>query len=118
MYMTYYYLEYRIPQGVDNRLTNLDAYPTINIIQSIMVRGAFIVDNKCGTTYLLDMHPNSIPMIFSDPTDVPPLYDFFDSFLNLGESFSDPSNGITITPLEILPDGAMLININIEPVEP
>ncbi|MDP3640801.1 MAG: hypothetical protein Q8R53_06425 [Nanoarchaeota archaeon] len=112
LFMTAYYLEYRIGQGVDERLLGLAnglyLAPTPISTQGVMVRGALFIDGKCTTTYLLDMHPESYPNNSS-----PAANDWIDSFLYVGEKFVDTANGITITPTKISGDGIMTLSVKI-----
>ena len=105
IYMNNYYLEFRRPIGFDSKLNNLtlenNGLGTPVDIDGIIIRASFFHDGKMNSSYLFDMKPNS----FNGS------YDTYDSFLLIGDSFNDPYNNITITPLEILDDGGILINI-------
>lgn len=108
--MTAYYVEYRVGQGVDNRLLGLAqgrflAPQPINTT-GVLIRGAFFNERKCTTTYLLDMHPESFPDENGAASN-----DGIDSFLYVGESFRDPHNKITITPIDISPEGEVKLKI-------
>jgi len=110
LFMTAYYLEYRIGQGVDERLLGLAQglfmAPAPISTQGIMIRGALFTNGQCTTTYLLDMHPESYPNNSS-----PAANDWIDSFLYVGEKFVDTANGITIIPKRLSADGAMTVSV-------
>lgn len=108
--MTAYYVEYRVGQGVDNRLLGLSqglflAPQPINTT-GVLVRGAFFNEGKCTTTFLLDMHQESFPDENGAASN-----DWIDSFLYVGEAFRDPHNKITITPIDISPAGEVKLKV-------
>src|SRR5262249_4184014 len=83
---TWYYLEARKQLGFDRSL----AYQ--NMIQGVAVR----LGSESGgnTSYLLDMTPNSNSIDFLDPA------------LAVGQSFTDPDAGVTLTTESVTSSGA------------
>jgi hypothetical protein len=77
---TWYYVEYRQPLGFDSSLPYLGAG---NLTQGVTVHVG--TDNTPNSSNLLDMTPQSYA------------YDFNDAALTVGQSFSDPSLGLTLT---------------------
>src|SRR5262249_53596124 len=83
---TWYYLEARKQLGFDRSL----AYQ--NMIEGVAVR----LGSESGgdTSYLLDMTPNSMSIDFLDPA------------LAVGQSFTDPDAGVTLTTESTTTSGA------------
>jgi hypothetical protein len=86
---TWYYLEARKQLGFDRSL----AYQ--NMIQGVAVRLGS--ESRGDTSYLLDMTPNSMDIDFLDPA------------LVVGQSFTDPDAGVTLTTESVTSSGATVI---------
>ncbi|MEQ6292129.1 peptidase M11 [Vogesella sp. GCM10023246] len=79
---TWYYIEYRQAIGFDAYLATL---PISNYMTGVVIRTGS--ESGSGTSFLLDMTPNS------DSTS----WDWYDAALTSGVSFSDSTAGVTIT---------------------
>lgn len=77
---TYYYLEFRQPQGFDSVLSGQG-----NLVSGVTIRSA----SASRGSFELDMTPNS--------NTVAPAYDTMDGALAVGSSFTDSTAGVTIT---------------------
>ncbi len=75
---TWFYLEYRRPLGFDSSLSS-----NSNVLNGIVVRLG--TDNSANSSYLLDMTPATSS--WSDPA------------LDVGQTYSDPTSGVTISPM-------------------
>jgi hypothetical protein len=86
---TWYYVEFRRPVGFDSFISG-----NSNLMNGVMVT----MDNESNgvENYLLDMTPETISQS--------------DAALTINRSYTDSSNGITITPLSVDSNGA---NINV-----
>lgn len=89
---TYYYVEYRQPVGADSFISTMVSTYGSNVATGVLVRTGS--DNNGSSSYLLDMTPASTT------------FDWYDSALALGQSFSDPASGVTITPTWLNSSGA------------
>src|SRR3989344_567854 len=114
-----YWLEYRQPLNFDKGLFWVfkefsDGQRSKVDTNGLLIRGCLYVDGLCAFTYLLDATPDSLPKTglvpYLDQSDA------IDSFLNLGKTFFDSVNGITIRPIEITPDGGIRFEVNLLPV--
>ena len=81
---TYYYVEYRQPVGADAFISTMVSTYGSNVATGVLVRTG--TENNGSSSYLLDMTPASTT------------FDWYDSALSLGQSYSDPGSGVTITP--------------------
>jgi hypothetical protein len=75
---TWFYLEYRRPLGFDSSLAN-----NSNVLNGVVVHLG--TDNNANSSYLLDMTPATSS--WSDPA------------LDVGQTYTDPPSGVTISPL-------------------
>jgi MG2 domain-containing protein len=82
---TWYYVEYRQALGFDSFLTG-----NSNVLSGILVHTGS--ESSANSVYLLDMTPGSGSSIS---------YDWRDPAIVIGQSFSDPNSGVTITPLSV-----------------
>lgn len=87
---TYYYVEFRQAIGADAFLATMSGS---NVTNGVLIHTG--TDTDINSSYLLDMTPNSTT-----------LNDRNDSALVLGQSFTDPGSGVTITPTTISSTGA------------
>lgn len=79
---------------------------TINSI-GLQIRGGFYKNGRCVTTYQFDSHPNSFGSVYQEKFYDYTLFDTLDGIFNLGETFSDPYNGIRIYVKDRHPDGSI-----------
>lgn len=89
---TYYYVEYRQPVGADAFISTMVSTYGSNVATGVLVRTG--TENNGSSSYLLDMTPASTT------------FDWYDSALVLGQSYSDPGSGVTITPTWMNSTGA------------
>ena len=89
---TYYYVEFRQPVGADAFISTMVSTYGSNVDRGVIVRTG--TENNGSSSYLLDMTPASTT------------FDWYDSALALGQSFSDPGSGVTITPTWVNSTGA------------
>nr|WP_294867524.1 NEW3 domain-containing protein [uncultured Pseudogulbenkiania sp.] len=85
-YKTWYYVEFRQAIGFDSGPIS-GSYPSVNsgnILSGVVVH-AYSENNGGGSGYLLDMTPATIEYNAQDPA------------LGVGQSFSDPAAGVTIS---------------------
>ncbi len=84
----WYYLEYRQPIGWDTTQfeTGMYKYPE-NIANGVIIRSA--IEGNGNSSYLLDMTPETVTVL--------PGFDLYDAALEVGQSFTDTDNGITIS---------------------
>jgi hypothetical protein len=82
---TWYYVEYRQAIGFDSFLSG-----NSNVTNGVVVHTGSESSGNSG--YLLDMTPESGSSIYDD---------WQDPALVVGQSFSDPDSGVTITPLSV-----------------
>jgi hypothetical protein len=75
----WYYIEYRQPIGFDGFLLSND-----NVRNGVVIHTG--ADSSGNSSYLLDMTPETTS--------------WYDPALEVGQSFTDPDAGVTITPLE------------------
>ncbi|RKQ57970.1 M6 family metalloprotease-like protein [Vogesella indigofera] len=85
---TWYYLEYRQPIGVDYYFSTNSIYQPGNIFAGVWVRTG--TDGAASSSYALDMTPGSLS--YSATADLA------DPALVIGQSYTDTSAGVTITP--------------------
>ncbi|EEG07756.1 NEW3 domain-containing protein [Pseudogulbenkiania ferrooxidans] len=85
---TWYYLEYRQPIGVDYYFSTNSIYQPANIFGGVLVRTG--TDGDASSSFSLDMTPGSL----SSSTGA----DLADPALVVGQSYTDASAGVTITP--------------------
>ena len=85
-FKTWYYVEYRQAIGFDSYLATINPglMNSSNILNGVLVRTGSLDDNS-NTSYLLDMTPATYQLYTQDPA------------LDVGNTFSDPAAGVTIT---------------------
>jgi hypothetical protein len=89
---TYYYAEFRQPLGFDSFLSS-STY--LNVRSGVIIHSASPSDGNSSD--ILDMTPSSSTSSTND---------WFDPALDTGQSLSDPTAGVTITPRSVSSTGA------------
>ena len=124
------FLEYRTARGFDENISKLpfDSSRYFNQIvmapefyaaskeiktNGIQLRGGFYKNDKCMTSYNLDVTPESLHYRNPQNNEILSysLYDNLDSFLTPGMTFSEPVNGLSISMKEIDKDGNAVVEI-------
>ncbi|GAB3114822.1 hypothetical protein GCM10027217_46400 [Pseudomaricurvus hydrocarbonicus] len=83
---SWFYIEYRQGNGFDGLIFDEFGYNQANLLNGIIVRLGS--ESSTNSSNLLDMTPNSDPV-----------WDFFDAALEVGQSYTDPLSGVTISTL-------------------
>ncbi len=105
----WYYLEYRQPLGFDAGLFEPGYMRFPEALQSgVVVHRA--IDAQRNSSFLLDMTPDSITSFAA--------YDMRDAALVVGETYTDPELGISITPLSSSANGISVSTVLDETVSP
>ncbi|MDC7714928.1 NEW3 domain-containing protein [Vogesella sp. LYT5W] len=86
--LSWYYLEYRQPIGIDAYITSKSIYYPENILAGVLVHTA--TDGAGNSNHEVDMTPGSLNAYSSQ--------DLSDAALVVGKSYTDTSAGVTITP--------------------
>ncbi|WP_408095605.1 hypothetical protein ACJVC5_11235 [Peredibacter sp. HCB2-198] len=124
------FLEYRTARGFDENISKLpfesaryfnqlvlapDYYAASKEIKTngIQIRGGFYKNDKCMTSYNLDVTPESLHYRNPQNNEVLSysLYDNLDSFLLPGMTFAESVNGLSISMKEIDKDGNAVVEI-------
>jgi hypothetical protein len=101
---TWYYVEYRQAIGFDHIIVTDPAFNSDNILNGVVIRIGTESDEQSSN--MLDMTPGS---------DL--IFDWFDSALTVGQSYTDSGAGITITTNWTNSSGAS-VNVALEPQAP
>lgn len=102
-YNMYYYIELRQPIGFDSFITTMINTYGSNVDKGVSIR--LVYDNPNKGSQLLDMAPNSTT------------WDWFDSVLLPGKSYTDSTAGLTITTVSVNSLGSV-VNVNLSGAQP